>query len=268
MGEFDYTYAERQRDMNSEHYQKFYIKTPADTVEFTVGDETAEVINVGLQVVDPNGVPVEAVTALECIVCSDAEGTTPAAISDVTVAVGTDGTILETYTANARFKLLTDDEGKADLDFTDAEDAAETGYLAVKLANGNYAVSDALTWGIEYDVTFTIGAEAGEVINVGIQVVNANADPVAAVIPLLCFVCSDALGETVEAIPDVTVAVGTDGEITATRIANVDFTLTTEATGAADLDFTDAGAGAETGYLAIRLPNGTYVVSNALTWTA
>jgi len=162
---------------------------------------------------------------------------------------------------------LTDDEGKADLDFTDAEDGAETGYLAVNLASGTHAVSDALTWGIEYDIAFVVGDETDEVINVGIQVKNANGDNVAAAIPLLCFVCSDALGETVEAIPDVTVAVGTDGEITVVRTADEDFTLVTEATGHADLDFTDAVNGTETGYLAIRLPNGNYVVSDALTWT-
>lgn len=268
MGTFDYTWAERQRDMTSEHYQKFYIKDPADTIEFTVGPETAEVINVALQVVDPHGDPIEKVMALECFVCSDAAGETVSAISDVTVAVGTDGTILKINTANADFVLLTDAEGKADLDFTDTEDGAETGYLAVRLPNGNYVVSSALTWGIEYDIAFVIGSETGEVINVGIQVKDADGDNVAAALPLLCFVCSDALGETVEAIPDVTVAVGTDGEITVTRVANEDFTLVTEATGHADLDFTDAGAGAETGYLAIRLPNGTYVVSDALTWTA
>lgn len=266
MGTFDYTYAERQRDMDAEHYQKFFIKDPIDTIDFTVGAETADVINVALQVVDPHGDPIEQVMALDCYVCSDAEGKIPAVITDVTVAVGTDGTILKINTANRDFMLLTDEEGKADLDFTDSGDGAETGYLAVKLPDGNFVVSSALTWGIQYDAAYVIGAEIAEAKNVGIQVKDGNGDNIAAVVPLLCFVCSDPAGANVVAMTGVAVTIGATGVLGTVRIPNADFTVTTNSSGHADLVFTDSLNTAKTGYLAIELPDEAYKVSGAITF--
>jgi len=146
---FDYTQLERwNRDITAGHYQKFYIETPVEDVEFTIGAEQTNVINVAFQVVDPAGDAINEQVVLQLFICSDDAGTTPAA-GNVTVAEGTDGSILVDGTSGAgegAIVVLTDDEGKADLDFTEAVGAA-TKYIGCILPNGKYQVSTILTWG-------------------------------------------------------------------------------------------------------------------------
>lgn len=148
MSEFDYTYEERQRDVNAGLYQKFYIETPVGDMEFTIGAETGEVITVTAQMVDPAGDALENQYILAFNVCSDAAGTTPAAMTSVTVAATT-GTILTGwvgYSANESFHAITDALGKCVFTFTDAAAGTETGYLACTLPNGAHVVSDAITF--------------------------------------------------------------------------------------------------------------------------
>lgn len=146
--EFDYTFEERDRDVNAGLYQKFYIETPIGDMEFTIGAEETEVIEVQAQMVDPAGDPmgVEYVLNFQCT--SDATGETPAAPSGITIAATT-GTILGNYpgyAANASFQVITDETGLAVFTFTDASTGTLTMYLACALPNGAFVVSDAITF--------------------------------------------------------------------------------------------------------------------------
>ena len=146
--EFDYTYEERDRDVNAGLYQKFYIETPIGDMEFTIGTETSEVIEVQAQMVDPAGDAMGSEYILSFQVTSDMEGETPAAPASVTVTATT-GTILTGYpgyVANESFQVLTDATGLAVFDFTDAIAGTLTMYLACALPNGTHAVSGAITF--------------------------------------------------------------------------------------------------------------------------
>jgi len=146
--EFDYTYEERQRDINAGLYQKFYIETPVGDMEFTIGAETGEVITVTAQMVDPAGDALENEYVLPFQVTSDADGYTPAAPANITVAATT-GTILADYpgyVANESFQAVSDDAGAFVFTFTDSAGGAVTCYLACDLPNGAHVVSDAITF--------------------------------------------------------------------------------------------------------------------------
>jgi hypothetical protein len=147
MSEFDYSYAERHdRDINAGLYVPFYIETPVEDVEFDVGDEATDIIPVAIQVVDPGGDALEEKFALELYVCSDAAGETVAAATNVEVAVVT-GAALVTHVAHEWFSLVTDDAGLLELTFTDTSGTGtETLYIGIKLPNGKYIVSDAITF--------------------------------------------------------------------------------------------------------------------------
>lgn len=112
-------------------------------VELTVGAEDADVINVALQVVDASGNAVDDDYSFYAWL-SDAVGSAVTATApDGGVAVGTDGVIVETHTANASFELLTDG-GALDLDIE--ESGAATWYLNVRLPDGRVVSSGAITF--------------------------------------------------------------------------------------------------------------------------
>lgn len=113
-------------------------------VEFTVGAEDNDSINVALQVVDANGDDVEEVYSLDAWLSDDAGGAIAGTAPDGDVAIGTDGTIVEEYTADTSFHLLTEDDGDLDLDI--GESGADTWYLNVRLPDGRIATSDAITF--------------------------------------------------------------------------------------------------------------------------
>jgi len=144
--EFDYTQAERwDRDITAGQYQKFYIETPIEEVEFTIGAMATRTVTVGVQVVDPAGDAIAEQFTLQLFLCSDDAGTTPA-YGNVTVAEGADGNILVNGLAtDTAIVVVTDDEGKVELDFTLASGAL-TRYLGCVLPNGKYQVSTVLTW--------------------------------------------------------------------------------------------------------------------------
>lgn len=142
--EFDYTQGAspdgRHRDINEGLYQKFYIVTPVEDVDFTIGAEDTEVIEVQAQVVDPAGDAMEDTFALRVFITSDAAGLIPAAMTSVAVTATT-GTVQVITTANEDLQVVTDATGLAVFDFTDSATGAETGYLAVLLPGGKMAVS-------------------------------------------------------------------------------------------------------------------------------
>lgn len=142
--EFDYTLEERQVDVNAGLYQKFYIVTPVEDIEFTIGAEDSEVIEVQCQVVDPAGDAMEDSYALRAYVTSDEDGLIPSAISNVAVTATT-GTI-QVNTTEKEIEFVTDETGLVVFDFTDSNTGSETGYLAIFLPGGKMAVSGAITF--------------------------------------------------------------------------------------------------------------------------
>lgn len=111
----------------------------------------------------------------------------------------------------------------------------------------------------------TIGAEAANVINVGIQLKDADGADLAVRSTLYAYLSDDANGDSIVATaPDGGVAIGTDG-LAVPLVANKAFMLTSESDGDIDLNITESGA--KTEYLILITPNGKLVASTAITHT-
>lgn len=118
--------------------------------------------------------------------------------------------------------------------------------------------------GIGLSVEFTVGTEALDVINVAGQVVDANGDDVAQAYMLQMWLSDAPGGAVAAAAPSGGIAIGTDGTIVSESIADQEFLLATEADGDFDIDITEAGA--DTWYLNARMPDGSIVSSDAITF--
>ena len=117
-----------------------------------------------------------------------------------------------------------------------------------------------------YSVTYVIGAEAGNAINVGIQLVDAAGTNVAELAALSAYLSDDIGGIGISAsAPSAGVAIGTDGAILLEHTADLGWLLQSEADGHSDVDLNHVGAA--TWYLVVVLPNGTLAVSAAITFT-
>lgn len=111
---------------------------------------------------------------------------------------------------------------------------------------------------------FTIGAEAGNVINVGIQLNDSLAAALAVRGSLTAYLSDDANGESIAATaPSGGWAIGTDG-VLIPLIAGKAAQLVSESDGDIDINITEAGA--DTWYLVLVMPDGKLVVSDAITF--
>lgn len=115
------------------------------------------------------------------------------------------------------------------------------------------------------DATFTIGAEAGNVINVGIQLLDGAGDEMATRSAVGFYLSDSATGDTIVAAA-TSLAIGTDG-VAIENISNSAGTLVSESDGDIDLNIGDA-SGAATYYLVLIMPSGELVVSSAITFAA
>lgn len=116
-------------------------------------------------------------------------------------------------------------------------------------------------------VDFVVGAEDNDVINVAIQVNDGHGDPVAASKALHFYLADDDAGlEPTETDPDGGIAIGTDGALIALSTDPAAGILISDENGAVDLDIEESGAG--TWYLIVVLPNGSLVVSDAITFAS
>jgi hypothetical protein len=115
---------------------------------------------------------------------------------------------------------------------------------------------------------FTIGAEsAGNVINVGIQLNDADGAPTAMRSAVFAYLSDDANGDSiVSAAPDGGWAIGADG-LLIPIVAGKAAQLICEADGDIDVNITHAG-GAKTCYLVLVLPSGKLSASGAITFAA
>lgn len=111
--------------------------------------------------------------------------------------------------------------------------------------------------------TFVIGAEAGDIINVGIQLKDALGADLARRASVLAYFSDDANGDSVAATAFDTVAIGTDG-LAIPLVAGKTFLLTSEADGDIDINITENAA--VTKYLILVMPDGRLVSSGAITF--
>ena len=114
------------------------------TVEFTVGAEAADVINVALQIQDAAGADLAEAKAFLAWL-SDTAGVEPTTTApSVGTTIGTDGELLYEPLADIVLELLTDTDGVLDLDIEEA--AVDTWFLNVRLADGSVVSSAAITF--------------------------------------------------------------------------------------------------------------------------
>jgi hypothetical protein len=109
-----------------------------------------------------------------------------------------------------------------------------------------------------------VGAQAGDVINVAIQLKDSAGADLAVRGSVLAYLSDDAGGDSIAGTaPSGGVAVGTDG-LAIPLVAGKAFQLVSEADGDIDLDITEAGA--DTWYLILVMPDGRLVASGAITF--
>jgi hypothetical protein len=115
------------------------------------------------------------------------------------------------------------------------------------------------------NATFAIGAETANVITVAVQLQDARRRNLATRTQVRWAIFADANGDAfIATAPDGGVAAGTNGAILQTVTGKYGV-ATVEANGRLDVAITHA-AGAKTVYLGIELPDGSYVVSSAITF--
>lgn len=115
-----------------------------------------------------------------------------------------------------------------------------------------------------HGATFVIGAEASDVITVAVQLKDVRGADMAEKSVVTAYLAEDATGDVVE--PAATsFAAGTDGTVIGTLTAAASLLVLSEADGDIDLAINN-GAGADTLHLVIVLPNGTRVISGAITF--
>lgn len=116
-------------------------------------------------------------------------------------------------------------------------------------------------------VSFTVGAEAANVINVAIQLQGADDVDIDGKAAVQMYLSSDSAGVTIEGSGPDSWAIGTDGIF----IANggdslISGLLVSEADGDIDMNLTHAGA--DTFYMNVITPDGAVHTSGAITFDA
>jgi hypothetical protein len=116
-----------------------------------------------------------------------------------------------------------------------------------------------------HGATITVSDETANVRTITIQLTDENGADLAYVASVKAIVFLNAAGTAFVATGGSTgIAIGTDGALLA-LVAKKVFELTSEADGDIDLTWTDTGT--EAAYLGLVMPNGTIVMSTALTNT-
>ena len=118
--------------------------------------------------------------------------------------------------------------------------------------------------GLDWTVEITVGAEVPNVINVALQVQDAEGNDLAEQKSFLAWLSDTAGAALTGTAPSVGTSIGTDGVIIVEHTAETLFELLTDAVGVLDLDIEEAGV--DTWYLNIRLADGSIVTSGAITF--
>jgi len=119
------------------------ISRPCVNAAITVGAEAANVRAITIQLLDANGADINYVEEVELVLFLTADKLAYVVTGGSTgIAIGTDGA-LSTIVAKKVFRATSEIDGDIDLTWTDT--GTEAAYLGVKLPNGRYVMSDALT---------------------------------------------------------------------------------------------------------------------------
>ncbi len=115
------------------------------------------------------------------------------------------------------------------------------------------------------DVTFVVGSEADDMINIGMQFTDADGTAVAEVVVATVYLSDVATGIGIAATaPDTAVTAGTDGAVLAVVVTDKVLLMQSEADG--DLDLLLDESSVDTWYVCVVLPNGTLAISAAVTF--
>ncbi len=115
-------------------------------------------------------------------------------------------------------------------------------------------------------VTFVVGADVGDDVNVALQFKDAAGADMATPVAVPWYFSSDALGlDPLTVAHDGGTVIGTDGALIES-VVNLSGLMISEADGDLDIDVTDAGA--FTAHLVVVLPTGELAISAVLTHDA
>jgi hypothetical protein len=110
-----------------------------------VGDETANVINVAVQLQAPDSSKTNGKAYIKAYLSSDTAGDVLEATGPDAIAIGTNGTIFKSGGDSVvLFDLKSEVNGKIDLDIT--KSGADTFYLNLVMPNGDVVTSAAITF--------------------------------------------------------------------------------------------------------------------------
>jgi hypothetical protein len=110
----------------------------------------------------------------------------------------------------------------------------------------------------------TVGAEAGNIINVAVSLRDARYQALAVRGSVHAYLSNDATGDSlITTAPSSGVAIGTNG-LAIALVAGKCFLLTSESDGSIDLNLSEAGA--LTCYLILVMPDGTLKASGVITF--
>lgn len=118
--------------------------------------------------------------------------------------------------------------------------------------------------GLDWTVEMIVGVQGGNIINVALQVQDAEGNDLAEQKSFLAWLSDTAGAALTGTAPSVGTSIGTDGVIIVEHTAETLLELLTDADGVLDLNIEEAGA--DTWYLNIRLANGAIVSSTAITF--
>lgn len=120
--------------------------------------------------------------------------------------------------------------------------------------------------GVVAGVTFIIGSEAANVINVSLQLTDVAGSAVSGRRILLAYLSDDANGDGITAtVPDGNVAINASGCILSEPTTDKCFLLLSTAAGVISLDIGHSAA--KTYYLVVQLPSGKIVASTQIAFT-
>ncbi len=119
------------------------ITRPCVDATITVGAEIANARAITIQLKDADGNDIDYVEEVDLIMFLNAARTAYVVTGGSTgIAIGTDGA-LQTIVAKKVFRATSEADGEIDLTYTDT--GVEVCFLGVKLPNGRYVMSSALT---------------------------------------------------------------------------------------------------------------------------
>ena len=118
--------------------------------------------------------------------------------------------------------------------------------------------------GLDWTVEMIVGTQGGDIINVALQVQDAEGNDLAEQKSFFAWLSDTAGAALTGTAPSVGTSIGSDGVIIVEHTAETLLELLTDADGVLDLNIEEAGA--DTWYLNIRLANGAIVSSTAITF--